>query len=233
MIRKRTGLYFLFFTLLMISVFSFSPIVGGESAERVTLSGGRVDPRTAKSGTELVFRVGITSNSVPAEPVELVVEGNSFAMVEIDASDTNYSDGKLFLYKDTFDEGPQFYFFRCGNQTTHVSAFEVEKDRFFDSYHPDLAFAMMIYALPIVYFLFLLRRMSTDTTAFSSTLNELCKMLVDGEISPRKEEYAKDGTDEEESGHEEGSNEEASEEGSSPEKARPDLTEQGAEVEQR
>ncbi|MCK4613925.1 MAG: hypothetical protein KAU14_03905, partial [Thermoplasmata archaeon] len=138
-----------------------------------------VNPRSAEEGTEFVFTVRVRSASAPGHPVEVVVEDHAYTMKEVDPSDTNYSDGKDFQYKKKFDEGPRYYFFRCGDHTTRTHTFDVREERLIE-YHPDLALAMAIYVAPVIFFLVLLRRMTDTTTTLTNALKEIGESLEGG-----------------------------------------------------
>jgi len=102
--------------------------------------------------------------------VELVVDGKIYQMKEVDLNDNNFSDGKGFMYAGTFEEGPKYYYFRCGNDSSYASTFNVKVSNFFDEIHPDLGFAMGIYIFPAICLLIVLRRLNLHAVKLSEIL---------------------------------------------------------------
>ena len=191
MVWKRRWIPFL--SLFLIFLILFLVLVGGQaSAGAVTFSRSRISTQTGEEETEFVFSVMImTSEGEPKAPVEVVVEKKSHTMKEIDPQDSNFSDGKEFSYMGKFSEGPKFYYFRCGNQTTRASTFEVKETILFEQYHPDLALAMGIYIIPIAYFLVLIQRMRRNFMTASDSLNRVLSRLennnMEGKTDPENE----------------------------------------------
>jgi len=172
MVQKLSGLRCLFFFFILF-VFSMQFIVVGAASGKVTFSKMSLVPDNADEETEIVFKVMVTSQDQPDNHIELVVEQKSIVMAEVDPGDTEYSDGKEFVHIGKFSEGPRFYFYRCGNDSTQLMTFNVEESRFFEEYHPDLVLAMALYIPPLCYIIILLRRFMHHTVHISRTLGAL------------------------------------------------------------
>ena len=180
MVKAQIGPFlhsFLFLTILALTLCVASSLVIGESAEGAETDGSAVTfvkvGKNSWSGseeTEFVFTATISSIGSPDHPVELVVEHQGYRMREINPDDTNFSDGKEYQYIGTFDGGPKFYYFRCGNVTSAVSTFNVKESHFFEEYHPDLLAAIGIFVIPLIYALVLLNRLKRHTIVISQNV---------------------------------------------------------------
>ena len=175
MVNKRIGPLLPSFLFLLLLLFTVSAVAmaAGEGSGDTTVTFTKTG-RSSNSGSEetvFVFTATITSNGEPTYPVEIVIEKQGYPMREIDPNDTNYSDGKEFQYMGTFDAGPKFSYYRCGNTTTGVSTFNVKESYLFEQYHPDLLFAMGVFVLPLGYTLVLLNRLRNHITLISGNLN--------------------------------------------------------------
>ena len=175
MVLKRRGLPT--FILFLFLLFLFQALEAeGVSGEGVAFSKGRLNDRNAEEDFIFVFTITIISDQEPEAPVELVVENRAYLMREVDSQDTNFSDGKVFHFERKFDPGPKFYFFRCGNQSTSASTFDVGEFTFLEQYHPDIVISMILFVVPVVYFLVLLNRMKRTTMTLSKELITLTRI---------------------------------------------------------
>lgn len=174
MVNKLVGPFLpcFLFTFLLLTTLSAVAIVAGEGSGEGAVTFTKTGKST-HSGTEetvFVFTATITSTGEPIHPVEIVIDKHGYPMREVDPNDTNFSDSKEYQYKGSFDGGPKFYYFRCGNTTTGFSTFNVKESHFFEEYHPDLAIAMGIFVPPIAYALVLLHRLRKHIILISGVL---------------------------------------------------------------
>lgn len=162
MVRNKIGLHFSL--LFLFSLITFLAIVFVISSlgqcEGVTFSKTSVTPSSGDEDSEYVFKVRVTSSEEPEDPLQIVIEGIAYDLREVDTNDQNFSNGKEFFYSDSFGPGPKFYYYRCGGSTTRVLTFNVKDSGLFQEVHPDLLFAMLIYILPLLYFILLLRKVN-------------------------------------------------------------------------
>ena len=177
MVLKSRGLPFAILFLSCLIVFSIVD-AGLASAEGVVFSKGKIHTRNGDEDTVFVFMVTITSDGEPDAPIELVVDRTVYPMREVDPQDTNFSDGKEFQFTKKFTSGPRFFFFRCGNQSTGASTFNVDGITFLEQYHPDLVIGMILFVAPVVYFLVLLNRMKRSTITLSKELISLAGQMT-------------------------------------------------------
>jgi len=75
------------------------------------LSGFTVSPLEGNTSTTFYFNVTYTDadNDAP-ESIDMVIDGDSFAMTQVNASDDDYTDGALFSYHTLLDEGNHTYY---------------------------------------------------------------------------------------------------------------------------
>ena len=147
---------FLFFILL-----SSIPLVnvGMDEAEggEASLSRPGIQPGSGADGDSFLFIVTLTASESPDDPVELVLNNNSYEMNEVNPGDTNFSDGKDFYFRKDLEAGGVVYFYRIGNVTTTAKTLSIaESDRF--QYHYDVALFMSLFIIPVIVILLYLRK---------------------------------------------------------------------------
>lgn len=138
----------------------------------VSFSDIQMKPKSGEADTEFAFTVRVTANQQPDDPVEIVIQGIVYEMTEVNPGDQDYQDGKDYQFTSTFDQGPKYYFIRCGESHTGTNTLYVEEDPPME-YHPDLALAMIIYTIPVIYLIILMKRFTKTSKRITSSLKTI------------------------------------------------------------
>lgn len=160
--------------LIMVLSVTFTSIGNcyASGADDVSFSEIRLKPGSGESDTEFAFTVRITTTHQPNDPIEIVVQGDVYEMDEVNPGDSDFSDGKDYQFSSTFEQGPQYYFIRCGKIHTRTYTFYVGEESPME-YHPDLALAMIIYAIPVIYLVVLMRRFTVTSKRITTSLKTI------------------------------------------------------------
>lgn len=132
------------------------------SAASATSVGGYVSPSTGGTATEFVFVMRYTGEQ-PAQEAYVVVNGAEHPMSPIDPGDLNFGDGKEYLHRTKLPEGANTYYFKVldANGTVYKSAVSVLNVKpLLDMRHLDVALAVLLFMIPLVYMIVLLRRLA-------------------------------------------------------------------------
>jgi hypothetical protein len=79
-------------------------------------------------------------------------------MLEVDANDHNYTDGKAFYYETKLPAGTTIYHFECGNVTSAARLILVDDANPPGLEHLDVMFAVLIFVPFALYFAYLARK---------------------------------------------------------------------------
>jgi len=124
----------------------------------------RVTPTTGAPGTTFTFTVHYAGE----QPVlmELFLGDQAHTMLEVDSSDTNYTNGKDYYFESQLPEGTTIYYFKAtimpGQEVrTTAATVNVNSDDFgFD--HLDVVLAVSFFIPIALIWLWLFRRFSKD-----------------------------------------------------------------------
>jgi hypothetical protein len=117
-------------------------------------------PSNASVSAEFAFVLRYVGD-FPVERAEVVIDGEARAMVEVDPSDSNHTNGKDYSLKTRLPEGSHVYYFLLvdANGTEYRSASGIVfVDPVLEWGHFDVALAVLLFMVPLAYGLFLVRR---------------------------------------------------------------------------
>jgi len=115
-------------------------------------------------GSELLFKVTyIDDDNNHPEELYLVFDGKRHSMKEIDPMDVNVTDGKDYYVKHYAKKGSYFYYFFASdgkyNVTSFAATIKVEDEI---DWHFDIAIAMSIVLLPVIFIIYYLKQLNTN-----------------------------------------------------------------------
>ena len=143
--------------VVVLSVVLLGPLARATPAPTVS---GYVAPSTGTVNDQFVFVMKYTGKFNLTSAI-LHVNDDTYAMVEVDSSDHNASNGKDYEYKTHLPSGANIFYFEAldTNGTvikSNVAAISVEP--WFNFSHTDVAIVMAVFMIPVVIIMFMLRR---------------------------------------------------------------------------
>jgi hypothetical protein len=157
--REIIGI-FLITILFTVTISTTATAAPGIKRPSVNSSTGEPDD------TFLFMMTYNSSENLAPEYVRLVVNGNTHELTTVNIDDTNYIDGKDYMYKLKLSEGLHVYYFEASdgkyNTTSVASTLRVKpKDEF---QHLDVAYSLLIATviiiIPVCYGIYLLKKLT-------------------------------------------------------------------------
>jgi hypothetical protein len=132
--RMRLAVKVLGILLVLIMVSSLFPQTTIVSAESPTITFQNVTPRRGRPNIDYLFSAKYTDlDNDPPSTIKVFIDQVGYEMAELDPTDTNYTDGKDYIFKIVLDHGSYPYYFSAddgnGNKvTTSTQTLEVSWD---------------------------------------------------------------------------------------------------------
>ncbi len=159
----------------LLALFALVLMLSPLASASPELTSARVLPSTGTVGDTYTFTVHYTGESPVT--VWLYVEGAAIQMDQVDASDLNSTDGKDYFVRTGLEEGTSVYYFKAVLNTgeearTTSSVINVNGPEGFRVDHIDVVIAVLLFMIPAVWGLLIIRRLSRDLRETLELLRE-------------------------------------------------------------
>jgi hypothetical protein len=160
-----------------------------QSANAASLT-PNVYPSSSGANAEYAFLLRY-SGAFPASSVDVYIDESPRALGEVDPADTNFTDGKDYALRTKLPEGTHVYYFLVvdSNGTEHrTAAGLVHVEPLLAFGHVDVALAVLIFMLPLLYALFLMRKAARSLERMSKRVDDIERRAGLNPPEPPREE---------------------------------------------
>ena len=154
-------------TIFVVLAMSILILLGQATASAAQIKDLAVTPRIADTETMYTFTLTYVGDAPPDEIIVMIGD-EARTMVELDNTDTNYSDGKQFYLSTQLDEGSYVCFFKTTVNGTVMRSgpYTIVVESGFGFEHMDIVLAVGImggiFIIPTIFMTIYIRRMSRD-----------------------------------------------------------------------